>query len=291
MLIANPQVRAIVDLALVEDVGTGDLSGRGVVPDDAPSTGTFLLKSDGVISGLEVVALVCATVDPAIHFAPAVADGDQLPDRTVLGSIEGPARSVLIAERTSLNFLQQLSGVATMTRRYVDAVAGTNARIVDTRKTSPGMRVLEKAAVRHGGGQNHRIGLFDGVMIKDNHIVAFGGDAEIGRAVAEARARIPHTVKIEIEVANLDQLRLAVGAGAEIIMLDNMDVETMREAVAITGRRAILEASGGITLETVRAVAETGVDLISVGALTHSAPALDISLNLSFPGSGPWSPQ
>ncbi|MDQ2681946.1 MAG: carboxylating nicotinate-nucleotide diphosphorylase [Chloroflexota bacterium] len=282
MLTANRQVQAIVDLALAEDIGTGDLSGRAVVPEDATATGTFLLKSDGVISGLEVVALVCATVDPEIRFSPDVQDGDQLPDRTVLGAISGPARSVLIAERTALNFLQQLSGVATATRRYVDAVAGTKARIVDTRKTSPGMRVLEKAAVRHGGGQNHRIGLFDGVMIKDNHIVAFGGDTRIGRAIAEARARIPHTVKIEIEVATLDQLRLALDAGAEIIMLDNINVETMGEAVAITAGRALLEASGGITLETVRAVAETGVDLISVGALTHSSPALDISLNLTF---------
>ena len=174
--------------------------------------------------------------------------------------------------------------MTTVPRTFVEAVAGTGARIVDTRKTTPGMRVLEKQAVRDGGGSNHRIGLFDGVMIKDNHIAALGGDSAIGEAVARARNRIPHTVKVEIEVANLDQLRLALESGAEIILLDNMPVEMMREAVAITAGRAILEASGGINLATVRAIAETGVDLISVGALTHSAGALDISLDVRISG-------
>jgi nicotinate-nucleotide pyrophosphorylase (carboxylating) len=282
MLMINPQVQAIIDLALAEDLGSGDLSGRAVVPAEAQATGSFLLKADGVISGLDVVALVCRTVDPAITFRPSISDGDRLTSGTVIGAVSGPARSVLIAERTALNFLQQLSGIATLTRTYVDAIAGTGARIVDTRKTSPGQRVLEKAAVRHGGGQNHRIGLYDGVMIKDNHIVAFGGDGNVVDAVRAARSRIPHTVKIEIEIASLGQLPLALESGAEIIMLDNMSVDDMRIAVQQSGGRAILEASGGVNLETVRAIAETGVDLISVGALTHSAPAIDISLNLSF---------
>ena len=276
------QVDAIIDLAFAEDIGAGDLTARTVIPAEAHASGRMLLKSAGVISGLDVVTRVFARIDPAIHWRTLAVDGDSLAAGSVIGEIDGPARSVLTAERTALNFVQRLSGVATLTRAYVDAIAGTGARIVDTRKTTPGMRVLDKQAVQHGGGSNHRIGLFDGVMIKDNHIAALGGDDAIGDAVARARRQIPHTVKIEIEVANLDQLRLALESGAEIIMLDNMTVETMREAVAITAGRAILEASGGITLATVRAVAETGVDLISVGALTHSALALDISLDLKI---------
>ena len=274
------QIDAIIDLALNEDIGPGDLTAESVIPETARASGLMLLKSAGVISGLNIVGRVCQRVDPAIEWRPLVEDGCTFATRTVIGEISGPARSVLTAERTALNFIQRLSGVATLTRAFVDAIAGTHARIVDTRKTTPGMRVLEKQAVRHGGGSNHRIGLFDGVMIKDNHIAALGGDRAIGEAVVRARSRIPHTVKVEVEVANLDQLDLALVSGAEIILLDNMPVERMREAVEITGGRAILEASGGINLSTVRAIAETGVDLISVGALTHSAPALDISLDL-----------
>jgi len=274
------QIDAIIDLALSEDIGPGDLTAESVIPETARASGLMLLKSAGVISGLNIVGRVCQRVDPAIEWRPLVEDGCTFATRTVIGEISGPARSVLTAERTALNFIQRLSGVATLTRAFVDAIAGTHARIVDTRKTTPGMRVLEKQAVRHGGGSNHRIGLFDGVMIKDNNIAALGGDRVIGEAVVRARSRIPHTVKVEVEVANLDQLDLALDSGAEIILLDNMPVERMREAVEITGGRAILEASGGINLSTVRAIAETGVDLISVGALTHSAPALDISLDL-----------
>jgi nicotinate-nucleotide pyrophosphorylase (carboxylating) len=274
------QIDAIIDLALREDIGPGDLTAQSVIPDDASASGQMLLKSNGVISGLDAIARVFRRVDPAIQWQPAVADGDQCSRGTVIGSVDGPARSVLTAERTALNFIQRLSGVATLTRSFVDAVAGTKAQIVDTRKTTPGMRVLDKQAVRHGGGANHRIGLFDGVMIKDNHIVALGGDEGIVTGVRAARERIPHTVKIEVEVANLDQLRLALESSAEIIMLDNMSLDQMRAAVEIAAGKALLEASGGVTLDTVRAIAETGVDLISVGALTHSAPALDISLDL-----------
>jgi nicotinate-nucleotide pyrophosphorylase (carboxylating) len=280
------QVDAIIQLALSEDIGSGDLTAQSVIPETARASGQMLLKSPGVISGLDVVGRVCRAVDPAIAWRPLVEDGCAFASRTVVGEIDGPARSVLTAERTALNFIQRLSGVATLTRTFVEAVAGCGARIVDTRKTTPGMRVLEKQAVRDGGGSNHRIGLFDGVMIKDNHIAALGGDDAIGEAVTRARVRIPHTVKVEIEVANLDQLRLALDSGAEIILLDNMPVEMLREAVQITAGRAILEASGGVNLDTVRAIAETGVDLISVGALTHSAPALDISLDLRISDQG-----
>jgi nicotinate-nucleotide pyrophosphorylase (carboxylating) len=273
---------AIIELALSEDIGAGDLTAGTVIPDTARATGQMLLKSTGVISGLTVVERVFARVDTKIRWQALVEDGVPLEAGTVIGEIAGPARSVLTAERTALNFVQRLSGVATLTRTFVDAIAGTGARIIDTRKTTPGMRVLDKQAVRHGGGFNHRIGLFDGVMIKDNHIAALGGDDAICEAVDRARSQIPHTVKIEVEVANLEQLRHALASGAEIIMLDNMSVEMMREAVAITAGKAILEASGGVSLASVRAIAESGVDVISVGALTHSAPALDISVDLEI---------
>jgi nicotinate-nucleotide pyrophosphorylase (carboxylating) len=273
---------AIIELALSEDIGSGDLTARTVIPETARATGQMRLKSTGVISGLTVVERVFARVDTKIRWQALVEDGVSLEAGTVIGEITGPARSVLTAERTALNFVQRLSGVATLTRTFVDAIAGTGARIIDTRKTTPGMRVLDKQAVRHGGGFNHRIGLFDGVMIKDNHIAALGGDDAIGEAVDRARSQIPHTVKIEVEVANLEQLRLALASGAEIIMLDNMSIEMMREAVAITAGKAILEASGGVNLASVRAIAESGVDVISVGALTHSAPSLDISVDLEI---------
>jgi nicotinate-nucleotide pyrophosphorylase (carboxylating) len=276
------QMDAIIELALSEDIGSGDLTARTVIPETARATGQMLLKSTGVISGLTVAERVFALVDTKIRWQALVEDGVSLEAGTVIGEITGPARSVLTAERTALNFVQRLSGVATLTRTFVNAIAGTGARIIDTRKTTPGMRVLDKQAVRHGGGFNHRIGLFDGVMIKDNHIAALGGDDAIGEAVDRARSQIPHTVKIEVEVANLEQLRLALASGAEIIMLDNMSIEMMREAVAITAGKAILEASGGVNLASVRAIAESGVDVISVGALTHSAPALDISVDLEI---------
>jgi nicotinate-nucleotide pyrophosphorylase (carboxylating) len=276
------QTDAIIELALSEDIGAGDLTAGTVIPDTARATGQMLLKSTGVISGLTVVERVFARVDTKIRWQALVEDGVPLEAGTVIGEIAGPARSVLTAERTALNFVQRLSGVATLTRTFVDAIAGTGARIIDTRKTTPGMRVLDKQAVRHGGGFNHRIGLFDGVMIKDNHIAALGGDDAICEAVDRARSQIPHTVKIEVEVANLEQLRHALASGAEIIMLDNMSIEMMREAVAITAGKAILEASGGVSLASVRAIAESGVDVISVGALTHSAPALDISVDLEI---------
>ena len=273
---------AILDLALAEDLGGGDITSMTTVPAELPARGTLRAKSAGVISGLAVARAVFRRVDPAVIFSPLVADGDQVEPRTPIATVSGPARGILVAERVALNLLQRLSGVATVTARYVDAVAGTGARVVDTRKTTPGLRALEKAAVRHGGGHNHRFGLTDGILIKDNHLAAVGGPDRVRRAVALARAGAPHTLRIEVEVTTLEELAQALDAGADIVLLDNMDVPTLREAVARTAGRTLLEAAGGVTLETVRAIAETGVDLISVGALTHSAPALDISLDFDI---------
>jgi nicotinate-nucleotide pyrophosphorylase (carboxylating) len=278
----NAQIQLLIALALAEDIGTGDLTAESVVPESATASGVMLLKQDGVISGLETIPAIFRAVDTEIVWQASVKDGDRLTTGTIVGEVSGPARSILTGERTALNFIQRLCGVATMTASYVREIEGTSARIVDTRKTTPGMRILEKQAVVDGGGSNHRIGLFDGVLIKDNHIAAMGGDSAIGDIIRQARRAVPHTVRIEIEVATLPQLGKALDAGADIIMLDNMSVAMMREAVAITAGRALLEASGGVNLSTVRAIAETGVDLISIGALTHSAPSLDISLDLNI---------
>lgn len=272
----------IIRLALEEDLGTGDITTLATVPDSLTATGQILAKSAGVLSGITVAAEVFREVDPSTVFTPLARDGDRIERGQVLARVSGTARSLLTAERVALNFLQRLSGVATLTARYVEAVAGTRARIIDTRKTTPGMRLLEKAAVRHGGGHNHRVGLSDGILIKDNHLAAIGGPDPIAAAIAAARERAPHTLRVEVEVTTLDELDRALAAGADAILLDNMDVATLAKAVERTAGRAVLEASGGITLETVRQVAETGVDLISVGALTHSAAALDISLDIEL---------
>jgi nicotinate-nucleotide pyrophosphorylase (carboxylating) len=273
---------ALIDLALAEDIGGGDITSAATIPAMMQAEGTLLAKAPGVISGLEAAAAVFTRVDPAVRFIPLVNDGDRVAPMAPIATVSGPARSLLAAERVALNLLQRLSGVATETACYVDAVVGTRARVVDTRKTTPGLRALEKAAVRHGGGANHRFGLTDGVLIKDNHLAAVGGPDRVTRAVTTARAGAPHTLKIEVEVSTLDELAEALEAGADIVMLDNMDVPTMRKAVAMTAGRALLEASGGITLGTIGEIAATGVDLISVGALTHSAPALDISLDFAL---------
>ncbi len=275
----------IVALALAEDIGTGDVTTLATVAAGATATGTVLAKQAGVISGMDVAAFVFASVDPAIACEPLVADGDRVDARTSLALVSGPARSLLTAERTALNLMQRLSGVATVTAAYVAETAGSRSRIVDTRKTTPGMRLLEKLAVQHGGGHNHRFGLADGILIKDNHLAAIGGPDRIAVAIARARTAAPHTLKVEVEVTSLDELDLAIAAGADIIMLDNMTTPEIAEAVArrdMANRGILLEASGGITLGRIREFAGTGVDLISVGALTHSAPALDISLDLDI---------
>lgn len=281
----QPDVRAIIDLALAEDIGTGDVTTLATVPTDRSASAVMLAKSGGVLSGIEVAREVFRTVDPSVSFEPLAADGDRLSHRMEIARISGSARSILIAERTALNFVQRLSGVATSTARYAALVEDTRTRIVDTRKTTPGMRLLEKRAVMHGGGDNHRFGLADGVLIKDNHLAAVGGPTRITDAITAARAHAPHTLKIEVEVTSLDELREALDAGADIIMLDNMDTPTMAEAVAIRDAHEnspLLEASGGITEARIPEIAATGIDLISVGALTHSSPALDISLDIAL---------
>ncbi len=277
---------AIVDLALAEDIGTGDVTTLATVPPETRASGTIVAKASGVVSGLGAAAAVFRRVDPAVIFERRLEDGGRFEPGDVLAEIAGPARSILTGERVALNLLQRLSGVATLTARYVDAVKGTRASIIDTRKTTPGLRALEKAAVRHGGGRNHRVGLADGVLIKDNHLAAVGGADRITQAVRQARAYAPHTLRIEIEVTTLEELVEAVDAGADVVLLDNMDAPMIRRAVELAAGRVLLEASGGITLTTIRAIAETGVDLISVGALTHSSPALDLSLELDLGGSG-----
>jgi nicotinate-nucleotide pyrophosphorylase (carboxylating) len=272
----------LIDLALREDLALGDITSEATVPADRQATAVMLAKEDGVISGLETARAVFSRIDPTVRFAALVSDGDRVASGTRLAEISGNARSILAAERTALNLIQRLSGIASITADYVSAVNGTSASVIDTRKTTPGMRYLEKAAVRHGGGSNHRYNLGDAVLIKDNHLAAIGGNHPIRDAVTAAKRRAPHTSKVEVEVIDLAGVQEALDAQADIIMLDNMSLAEMRRAVKLVDGRALLEASGGITLETIRDVAETGVDLISVGALTHSAPSLDISLDFQI---------
>lgn len=279
----DPQIEAIVRLALAEDLGPGDLSSRLCVPEWIQGAARYVARQPLVLSGLSALRETLRQVDPALSFSAEAAEGQSLAASQNIGLIEGSARSILAAERLSLNFLMRLSGVATLTAAYVRAIAGTSARLVDTRKTSPGLRLLEKMAVRHGGGHNHRFALYDGILIKDNHLAAVGS---IAAAVGVAQKEAPHGLKIEVEVDSLHQLNEALAAGADIILLDNMPPEILRQAVAITrahdaksGGRTLLEASGGVNLQSVRAIAESGVDFISVGALTHSAPAVDIGLD------------
>jgi nicotinate-nucleotide pyrophosphorylase (carboxylating) len=280
--LVDQQVMRIIRLALEEDIGSGDITTRVTVTEGLRAAGQLLAKDEGLISGIEVAGAVFREVDSRIAYQTLVADGDRVEHGAILSEVSGPARGILTAERTALNILQHLSGVATLTARYVEAIQGTRTRIIDTRKTGPGLRLLEKAAVRHGGGHNHRFGLSDGVLIKDNHLAAIGGPDRIARAIAAARGQAPHTLRIEVEVTSVDELEQVLAAGADVVLLDNMSITALREAVERTAGRAVLEASGGVTLEAVRAIAETGVDLISVGALTHSAPALDISLEVEL---------
>lgn len=266
-----------VHRALAEDVGKGDLTSNALIPEDAHTEGIIYSKDSGVLAGMPVARRVFEQLDPEVEIEQELKDGSTLVPGSVIARIRGKGRAVLTGERTALNFLQRLSGVATATADLVKILEGTGVHLVDTRKTTPGLRLLEKYAVRIGGGCNHRLGLDDGVLIKDNHIKAAGGITE---AVRCAKEQIPHTIKIEVEVESIDQIHEALDAGADIIMLDNMPPALMRDAVKITAGKVPLEASGGITRETIREVAETGVDLISVGAVTHSARALDISLDI-----------
>jgi nicotinate-nucleotide pyrophosphorylase (carboxylating) len=276
-------LRALVRAALDEDLGAGDWTTRWTVGAERHGRARIVAKQDGVVAGIDAAAEVFRSIDPGIAFRPLVAEGAAVGRGDAVAGVDGPAAGILTGERTALNFLQRLSGVATLTRRFVDAVEGTGAAIVDTRKTTPGWRALEKAAVRAGGGGNHRHGLYDMVLLKENHIAAAGG---ITAALERVRRANRDGLPVEVEVRDLAELEEALAGAPDRILLDNMDPPLLARAVqrvrATDGRRPLLEASGNVSLATVRAVAETGVDLISVGALTHSAPALDLSLLLEI---------
>ncbi|WP_122465834.1 carboxylating nicotinate-nucleotide diphosphorylase [Brevundimonas lutea] len=269
-------VEPVVRMALGEDLGrAGDVT-AALIPAEARWSAQVAARKNGVVAGLDCVRLAVRALDPSAEITFEAADGDAVEAGDVLARINANARALLSAERTALNLLGRLSGVATLTRAYVEAVAGTGARIADTRKTTPGLRALEKHAVAMGGGVNHRYGLDDAILIKDNHIAVCGG---VRHAVARARAQAGHLMKIEVEIDRLDQLEDALAEEPDVVMLDNFSLADLRRAVDQAAGRAVLEASGGVTLQTVRAIAETGVDVISVGALTHSAPALDVGLD------------
>lgn len=270
---------ALIELAFEEDIGIGDITTEATVPPTQKGIGTLLAKSEGIVAGLPVAERVFEKLDATLTFRSLVKEGDAVVSDTPIAEVHGSAKTILIGERTALNFLQRLSGIATLTAQFVETVAGYDTKIVDTRKTAAGWRAAQKYAVRVGGAQNHRFGLYDGVLIKDNHIVAAGG---IGNAVQRARQTVPHTAKIEVEVETIEQVDEALEAGADILLLDNMPPGIMQRVVQEVSNRAITEASGGITLDTVKAVAATGVEFISVGALTHSAMPMDISLNLTL---------
>ncbi|AKF93604.1 carboxylating nicotinate-nucleotide diphosphorylase [Brevibacillus laterosporus] len=278
MLWNKRELQRKIEEWLFEDVGHGDITTMTTIPADEKGTGILYAKESGLIAGLDIAEQVFHTVDHELSFQRFVTEGSQVQKGDVIAEVTGSVQAILTGERLALNLLQRLSGIATRTQLFVKEISHTQARIVDTRKTTPGLRLLEKYAVRVGGGHNHRFALYDAVMIKDNHSKGAGG---IKEAVRKAREAIPHTMKIEVEAESLMQVHEALEAGADIIMLDNMSCDMMREAVQIISGKAIIEASGGVTLETVRAIAETGVDVISVGGLTHSVAALDISLDLN----------
>ncbi|MBI2373830.1 MAG: carboxylating nicotinate-nucleotide diphosphorylase [Deltaproteobacteria bacterium] len=270
----SPLTKRLVALALEEDLGPGDLTSNATA-DDTESSAEIVAKSELVLAGLEALEETFRQLDPRVKVKRICDDGTHVAPQTVVAKLDGPARSLLSGERVALNFIQRLSGIATLTRRCVVTIAHTNAKLVDTRKTTPGLRELEKQAVALGGARNHRFGLFDGILVKDNHIAAAGG---VKPAIAKARAAAHHLLKIEVEVQTFLELDEALDAGADVILLDNMSDEGMRRAVEKTKKRAILEASGSMSLERLPSVAATGVDLISMGALTHSAPAADLSM-------------
>lgn len=274
-------VEKAVAESLAEDLGLGgDITTDATVPAGTRASAVIAARKAGTVAGIQLAKAAFKTLDPLAEFEIVVGDGGKVEAGGTIARVSGDARALLTAERTALNFLGHLSGIATLTARYVEAVAGTKARIIDTRKTTPGLRALEKFAVRCGGGVNHRFGLFDAVLIKDNHIVAAGG---IGPALERARAHAGHMVKVEIETTTLDEVDHALQLAPDAILLDNMSVSALKAAVAEVAGRVITEASGGVNLDSVRAIAETGVDLISVGALTHSAPVLDIGLDFATP--------
>jgi len=269
--------QALIDLALMEDMSGGDITTRATITDNHRSTAAVSAKEDLVLAGIPVFHAVFERLGEGVLITDKCSDGDVVSKGTVIIEVKGPTATLLMGERTALNFLMRLSGIATLTRQCVDAVAGTNAAVVDTRKTTPGWRYLEKYAVRMGGGRNHRFSLSDGVLIKDNHITASGGIAE---ALGRAQKHAPHTSRIEVEVSNVEQISEALDAGADILLLDNMTPHEITDAVGLIDGRAMVEASGGITLDNIRAYAEAGVDFISLGALTHGAQSVDINMKI-----------
>ncbi|RYY46720.1 MAG: carboxylating nicotinate-nucleotide diphosphorylase [Actinomycetales bacterium] len=288
-MLSREQVQRVVDMALAEDAPFGDVTSQVFVPAEAVARGSVVAREPGVLAGTDVLRQTFTTVDPRVVVELLVADGERFAAGDVLARVQGPARAVLQGERVALNLVQRMSGIATLTSRYVEAVAGTDVRVVDTRKTTPGLRALERHAVRCGGGHNHRFSLSDAVMAKDNHLALV---PDVTAAVRAARATLPHTMHVEVEVDRLDQVEAVLAGGVDTIMLDNFTLDELREGVALVAGRAIVEASGGITLETIGEVARTGVDVISVGALTHSVRALDLGLDLDVApggGAGPWA--
>ena len=285
-------VRRLVRVALEEDGASRDVTTQALVPPGQQGAATIIIKSDGLACGLPLAAAVFAVLDPSLRFQARATEGAAVAPGDAVACVEGALAPILNGERVALNFLQRLSGVATATRRLVEAVAGIDVRIVDTRKTTPGLRVLDRYAVRVGGGHSHRFNLSDGVLIKDNHLAAATARGlGIAEVIEQARRGAPHTLRVEVEVTTVAEAREALDTGADVVLLDNMSVEEMRRVVEEKGpdgpRRALIEASGGVTLERVHAIAQTGVDLISVGAITHSAPALDMSLEINERGELP----
>jgi nicotinate-nucleotide pyrophosphorylase (carboxylating) len=275
----SPQIERLIRDALDEDIGAGDLATMATIAAELQGTGLFRAKKDGVVAGLVLLPRIFYFIDHKVAVRLLTNDGDSVSQGTVVAEAVGPVRALLLAERTALNFLQRLSGTATLTRKYVDAIKDFPCKVLDTRKTTPGLRTLEKYAVRLGGGMNHRIGLYDAALVKDNHIEATGSIADAVKAV---RRHAPFMAKVEVETSNMKQVQEAVDAGADVIMLDNMTIAQMTEAVKLVNKRAWVEASGGITLETIRQVAATGVDFISSGALTHSAPVVDFNMKITM---------
>lgn len=270
-------IRSTVIRALEEDIGPKDITTSALIPEDLEARGLIIAKEDLVLAGIRVASECFRTLDPEIIFKGRFRDGDSIKAGRIVAEIKGKARAILMGERVALNFLQRLSGIATLTAKYVERIKGTKVRIVDTRKTTPGLRVLEKYAVRMGGGFNHRFGLYDSVLVKDNHIALSGS---VRKALEKVKKETPHTTRIEVETKNIKEVKDALSVGVDIIMLDNMDLDTIRKAVKLIKGRALIEASGNINLQNVREIAETGVNLISIGAITHSAVAVDISLKL-----------
>ena len=272
-------IEDLIQMALKEDIGPGDITTDNLVAQDTRGRGTIVAKQDLVVAGLQVAERVFKTLEPRIDFEALYADGDRIAAGSAVARIDGTLVALLKGERTALNFLQRLSGIATQARAFVGEITGTAVKLVDTRKTTPGWRVLEKYAVRMGGAHNHRMGLYDGVLIKDNHIAVAGG---IANAVKKVRQQVSHLVKVEVEAATFEEVDEALAAGADVIMLDNMDLDQIRQAVGMIDKNALVEVSGNVTRRRLKELAQTGVDLISIGALTHSAVAVDLSMNIEL---------